>query len=342
MENKKIIFFLPSYGGGGAEQVFIRLLNHFTKKGIKASVFIKRNKGEHFGRLNGDVKSKISSIDWLPISVIEFIFYVWKVKPDLVFITTTYPIAAIGALRKLLPSSSRIIGRFTNMYSEELKNVKSNMIKKILPSSIMNFDRIICQSIDMKEDLLANIPRIENKIRVINNPVPTFQKKNLFRENYICVGRLSKQKNFDLAIKAFASTNKILNIYGIGPEEKKLKKLISNLNCKNVIIHGFVEDIIDKISSSKGLVVTSNFEGFSNVIIEALACGTPIISRKFKGGFSEALNQNNSVIFEGSDPEDLINAVDQFESKVFDKDKISSETYEKFGIEKISQQYIEL
>ncbi len=340
--NKKILFFLPSFKGGGAEQVFIRLLNYLTKNNFKVSVFINRNKGEHLGRLHNEVKSHYSLIQRLPFAVFQFIIHAWLKKPDIIYVTLTYPLAVIGLLRSLFPKSTIMVGRVTNLYSQELKNINSLFIKKALPLALKNFDKIICQSDDMKEDLTKNVNLLNRKIYVINNPTPENDFKNFERSGFICVGRLSKQKNYELVIKAFSSINEELDIYGVGPEEKKLLNLAKNLNCKNIKFRGFSNNILEKISKSKALIVTSNFEGFSNVILEALSCGTPIISKEFLGGKKEILNSKNSISFDSDDPKHLVDAVESFNQKNFEHIFIAEEAQKKYGIEKIASQYLGL
>ena len=340
--DKKILFFLPSFKGGGAEQVFIRLLNYLTKNRFKVSVFINRNKGEHLGRLDNEVESYYSLIERLPFAVFQLIIHSWLKKPDIIYVTLTYPLAVIGLLRSLFPRSTIMVGRVTNLYSEELKNINSPFIKKILPVALKNFDKIICQSHDMKDDLSKNVNFLNRPIHVINNPAPESDFKNLERSGFICVGRLSEQKNYDLVIKAFSSIDEELNIYGIGPEEKKLLNLAKELNCKNIKFNGFSNNILEKISKSKALIVTSNFEGFSNVILEALSCGTPIISKEFLGGKNEILNLKNSISFDSNDPKHLIDAVESFNQKIFEHRLIAIEVQKKYGIEKIASQYLGL
>lgn len=340
--DKKILFFLPSFGGGGAEQVFIRLLNYLTKKKFKTSVFINRNKGEHLGRLHKDVKSHYSLIERLPFAVLQFIIHAWVKRPDIIYVTLTYPLAVIGMLRGLFPKSTIMVGRVTNLYSEELKNIKSSFIKWVLPSALNNFDKIICQSTDMKEDLIKSVNFSNKTIHVINNPIPENDFKNFERKGFICVGRLSKQKNYELVIKAFSSMSEELTIYGIGPEQQNLLNLAKKLNCKNIKFKGFSNNVLEEISRSKALIVSSNFEGFSNVIVEALSCGTPIISKDFLGGKNEVLNPKNSISFGTNDPKDLINAVKSFNSKIFEHRLIAIEAQKKYGIDKIGAQYLSL
>ena len=126
-KKKKILFFLASFKGGGAEQVFIRLLNFLSASKYDVSVFINRNRGEHLGRLNDNVKKEFSLIEWLPFAVLQFAFSVWRHRPSVVYVTITYPLAIIGFLRFLFPSRTIFVGRVTNLLSRELDSISSSL-----------------------------------------------------------------------------------------------------------------------------------------------------------------------------------------------------------------------
>lgn len=341
-KKKKILFFLASFKGGGAEQVFIRLLNFLSASKYDVSVFINRNRGEHLGRLNDNVKKEFSLIEWLPFAVLQFAFSVWRHRPSVVYVTITYPLAIIGFLRFLFPSRTIFVGRVTNLLSRELDSISSSLIRKIIPQAVRNYDKLICQSKDMKNDLISTVSNIESPIMIINNPIPEISIKTNKRDGFVCIGRLSKQKNYDLAIKAFSKLNLRLDIYGIGPEEKFLKELNKSLNNEEIKFQGFTNNVESILANAEALIVTSDYEGFSNVIVEALACGTPVISKNFPGGQNETLDESNSIRFEGNDPQSLINALKEFQASYFDHSAIAKSAQKKFGISKISAQYLNL
>jgi len=128
------------------------------------------------------------------------------------------------------------------------------------------------------------------KFDVINNPCDIERVKQLSEQkvevvegNYILgVGRLSKQKRFDLLIKAFhkAHTKHYkLVILGEGNQRTELEKLINELQLNDsVIMPGFVSNPYPWYKNAKLFVLSSDNEGFVNVITEALACGVPVIS----------------------------------------------------------------
>lgn len=127
-------------------------------------------------------------------------------------------------------------------------------------------------------------------LRVINNPCDIDRVKRLSEEKiemfegpYILgVGRLTNQKRFDVLIKAYHRAN-IKNyklvILGEGNKRPELEKMIEELGLKdNVLMPGFVSNPYPWYKNAKLFVLSSDYEGFVNVITEALACGTPVVS----------------------------------------------------------------
>lgn len=127
---------------------------------------------------------------------------------------------------------------------------------------------------------------IQSRSRVIYNPVKQVfydTKTNDNPENIVAVGRLSKQKNHKLLIEAFAEiSDKItdnLFIYGAGELEFELKKLVEKLNLNNrVFLMGNVQNIENELSKYKMYIMTSDYEGMPNSLMEAMALGVPCIS----------------------------------------------------------------
>ena len=125
-----------------------------------------------------------------------------------------------------------------------------------------------------------------NNVSVIPNPstFKTDQISELNQKKVISVGRLNMQKNYASLIRAFKLVadkhpDWILEIYGNGPQEMELKSLIAKLNLeKHVFLKGFSSNVKQVMTNASIFVSSSIFEGFPLVIIEAMACGLPVIS----------------------------------------------------------------
>jgi glycosyltransferase involved in cell wall biosynthesis len=139
--------------------------------------------------------------------------------------------------------------------------------------------------------------------RVIPNPVDgtifqrrgNVQKAGQQRKVLLSVGRLTAQKGFDLLVEAFAGAaaripNWDLKIYGDGPLRSAIERIIADRDmCDRISLHGESEDIGPVYRSADALVHAARYEGYPNVIVEALASGLPVIAINSPGAASDLL-----------------------------------------------------
>lgn len=159
--------------------------------------------------------------------------------------------------------------------------------------------------------------KIQSKSIVIPNPIidllpdPSIKRQKII----VSAGRLSKEKNLPMLIKAFADANPpgyILNIYGEGPEREQLKMLITQLELnEKIFLKGRVEKIVEHIKSSEIFLISSDFEGMPNSLIEAMAMGIASISTSFPSGAAEDLitNKENGIIVPKKDIKQMSKAI---------------------------------
>jgi glycosyltransferase involved in cell wall biosynthesis len=160
------------------------------------------------------------------------------------------------------------------------------------------------------ENLLNYFPKSKKRTDlVIPNPVSnecTIAKLKA-KKNYqlISLGRLVPQKGFDLLIKAFASIAKDipqwrLNIYGDGPQEDELKRLIKINKLENAAsIIPSTSEPLKKLAESDLYILSSRFEGFPNGLLEAMASGLPVIATNCPSGPSGMIENNiNGILIE--------------------------------------------
>lgn len=143
---------------------------------------------------------------------------------------------------------------------------------------------------------------IRRKSVIIPNPISIPTQKWSYEDadnSIVSVGRIDFwQKRQDILVKSFAKIVDIypdwkLNIYGSGDDTDKLKCLINQLNISsNVIIHGAVDDIANVIIKNKIFILTSDFEGIPNALLEAMSLGMPVISTDCSPGGAALLIEN--------------------------------------------------
>ena len=194
----------------------------------------------------------------------------------------------------------------------------------------------------IKKDYGVNVKRIYNPINFKQTKVGSLNNKN-----FIAVGRLSKEKRFDLLIEnfnKFHTKNKEwkLQIYGDGPERDSLEKLIIELNLENYVkINHFTNKITCKYLESSIYCMTSFGEGFGLVVIEAMESGIPVISYDIPS-MKEILNDKCAILVKEGCNNDYINAMFELSNneKLYKKmSKFSKEKAKEFYIENIGHEW---
>lgn len=162
---------------------------------------------------------------------------------------------------------------------------------------------------------------------IIPNSLPFYTEESslLDEKQIITVGRLSEQKGFDLLISAWSHIAKRhpdwkIHLYGEGELENKLRKsIVQNGIEDNFILHKPVKDIKGKYLESSIYVMSSRFEGFGMVLIEAMACGIPCISFDCPHGPSYIIKDGeDGILVENGNVEKLADAIS---SLIMDKER---------------------
>lgn len=172
------------------------------------------------------------------------------------------------------------------------------------------------------------------------------------RKEIVAVGRLNIQKNHPLLIRAFADVKNVfpeynLRIYGEGPTKNDLIRLIEELGLHNrVYLSGAVNNIFSKIYDAELFVLSSNFEGMPNALMEAMALGIPCISTDCPcGGPRELINNGqNGLLVNVKDQAGLKTALTKMLSQPELRQKIGINGFnirKEFGIEIISKRWLD-
>lgn len=207
--------------------------------------------------------------------------------------------------------------------------------------------------IDLKSRIITDriIEFIPNPIDIeyiqkmsINSEFQSFKKP----ENYIlAVGRLNQQKGFDRLIHAFSKINidKLqLIIIGEGEKRKDLEDLIKFYNLEDrVIMPGLVKNPFYLYKNALCFVLTSRYEGWPNVINEAIACRCPVVSYNCKYGPSEILSDGSGLLIDEGDEFSLINAIiNIYNSKELREELLLNglENIKKYSVETVSKLWV--
>lgn len=198
----------------------------------------------------------------------------------------------------------------------------SRITKTLVNFSYNRADLVLANAQAMKEDLQQNL-HVRTPIEVIYNPVDIKELRQKMQEQvnmnfdknifyFIAVGNFRKEKNFPLLLDAFALVkNQHCNLVlvGDGPLEEILRQKVVNLNLTGrVIFCGRDSNPFKYIHKCDSFILPSDVEGFPNVLLEALACGKPVISTDCKSGPREMLapsKKTNTVLTDNFSEEEF-------------------------------------
>lgn len=312
MDRKRIVIFIESFGGGGAERVLYTLLRNIDKKRFDITVLVMSDTGAQ--------REKYHQLDVKIVNVLSHKSNLLnKIKYNLLYHYLPAQIALYWILRKVTADT---YVAFVEGYCTKIFSYLSHQYKKIAwvhidldsfpwttelgifkniseeVKAYQRYDTVVCVSQGVTDVMKAKY-NISN-ITTIYNPVDEARIKNLSIEpsilnidkskfNLVSVGRLTKQKGYDKLISCVpelirGNANIRLYIIGEGEERNSLQKLIAELKIEEyVVLTGFLENPYAVMNDMDLFVCSSVAEGFSLVIAEAMIVGLPVVSMECSG-----------------------------------------------------------
>lgn len=363
----KVLFVLPSLIGGGAERVFTYLINHIDRERFEPHLALGAKRGAYLHDISDDVSIYQLNGERARNATPSLIKLVRKIRPDVVFSTVGMNFAnSFG--RIFYPSGTRIVLREGSSVTAFLEDVAREsratafVYRKTFRILYNLSDSVICQSDFMLHDNAKNLGIAEKRLHRIYNPVDFEKIDRLSKEssekllpegvfNFVAVGNLLYCKGYDILLKAFAEAhekneNIALTILGEGEERENLERLRNDLGLDKIVkMPGFVKNPYKYIKQADACISSSRYEGFANVIVEALACGKPVVATDcpsanrevIKEGFNGWFAQNEDVT---SLAETLLKAT--AEAKNLDAKQIRADCESRFAIRQILPRYEEL
>lgn len=358
----KITVIIPTLNIGGAEKLTVNLINDWINKGHQIELLLLQKEGSLLQELNNknliihNLNSKNTLFSFYPLykffnqnkidiawgnmsPLTSIIIFAWVLsgKKGKLFVTEHNPLTfQITQLSKLKEFVLRLIFSLSYRFATGITTVSKGIKNDLLQLAHINNDKI---------DVIYNPVAIgKNKISELFN-----LEKKIWDSSYnvklLSVGNLKVQKNHKLLINAFAKLPKNLNaqliIIGEGPLRKELEELINNLKLsKRISLIGHQKNPYPWYHSADLFILSSNYEGFGNVLIEALECGLPIVSTNCVSGPKEILeNGKYGKLVEVNNVDDLKNGIIEQINKKHDKKKLIERSQD-FLISKISDEYL--
>jgi glycosyltransferase involved in cell wall biosynthesis len=358
---KAISIVLPDVRAGGAERLHINLANEWAARGLAVELVLLRAHGELLPLLGPKVSVAPLGVNRIRSAIVPLAAYLRRTRPQVV-LAAMWPLTSASVLAWILAGKrSRIYVSDHNQLSlscvQEL-GVSLRYLKTSMRFTYRIANGVIAVSRGVKDDVCRLGMLVDSQVKVIWNPAATGVSPHRieqsecerlwgsgFSRRILSVGVLKPQKDHETLIRAFAripqnQATKLV-ILGEGPMRAKLLALVKELDLQeHVSLPGFVSDPFPWLRSADLFVLSSRWEGFGNVLVEALECGVPIVSTNCLSGPAEILeNGRYGKLVPVRDPEALAAAMVQSLAETHDQALLMSRARE-FTVSKISEQYL--
>lgn len=319
----KIVYCTPAlYSAGGVERIVSFKASYFAEHlGHDVTIIVTEGKGRSsFFPLSDQVKVVNLELGFEELWTASFfkkvILYLqkqWKfrrmLRAELMRIRPDFTISMLRREINFITGihdGSKKIGEL-HVNRSNYRNFEANdtnLLKKVfariwmgsLVEKLKKLDRLVVLTEKNKDAW----PELSNLV-VIPDPLPIQSKTSadVHTKRVITIGRYAYQKGYDMLIRAWAEVEKRfpdwqLSIYGMG-DQSSCRQLISDLGVdpQRCLLNGAVSDVCQEYMNSSVFILSSRFEGFGLVLIEAMSCGLPVVSFDCHTGPDEIISDGH-------------------------------------------------
>ncbi len=299
-ETKRIALFVPTLGAGGAERVMVNLAYGFLLAGQSVDFVVVRKEGPYVYELPTGLNIVDLGVKHTSLAVIALSNYLRRVNPDIMLSAMDYAnVVALLAKKISRVRTLSVISEHSTFSGTMI--APANFRTKLMLPMLMRLsypyaDEIVVVSSGVAKELMIYFGIPKKKITVIYNPIRFDDILKKASESIdhpwyqpgqppviLSVGRLHKAKDYPNLLQTFSLVRKKIDvrliILGEGQERASLESLIRKLNIEqDVDMPGFKNNPYNFMALSKVFVLSSKFESFSNVLLEAIACGCHAVS----------------------------------------------------------------
>lgn len=310
---KKILFIISSLSGkGGMERVATLLANFLLEEKYRVTIITR----------DSSVDQKL----WFPInSDVEIVNFNTRLVPFLKLVQDYIKENRPGFV------ISHNMGKMSialSLLSYKKYNCKLISLEHVSyvssPIYVQCLKRVLYHKVDrvvvLSKDDEVNYGKFHKCVFKVNNPSP-FEFNSIINYNnnskkIISIGRLTYQKGFDLLLRAWSLIEKkypdwTYDIYGDGEELNFLGDLRKKLKIERLVFKGFSDNLAEKYRESSFFVLSSRFEGFGMVLVEAHSFGLPTISFDCPSGPGDIIiNDFNGILVQNGNVEQLAKAIE--------------------------------
>lgn len=361
----RVLTFLHSFELGGVERIALRLVRAWREDGMDAPLFM--------GREDGTLRQDMArGLEWhaprqppFGTAGIETLWMILtlpscirRLRPDLLFCAgNSYAVVAVAMKLFLGRRCPPVVAKISNDLLRGDMNAAARFFYGLwLRMQGRMIDHFIGMESPMADEIASAMRIGRDRISIIANPALSQQQIEQIRSSlpgkdrhdprarhFVAVGRLVKQKNFELMLRAFASASHSgdrLTILGEGPVRGRLEALAVELGIRERLsMPGHVPDPAAMLRRFDILLLSSDYEGVPAAILEALAAGLPIIATDCSASMRTLLQHGRfGQIVERGDESGFARAIARATPGTQDRQG-SLEQAKRFTIERASRAY---
>jgi glycosyltransferase involved in cell wall biosynthesis len=322
----KVAFAIPSLAGGGAERVAVQVLNALDDERWDRSIFLFERSGPYLADLSPSIRIHDAAATsrlgrWRALRR-----FIRSERPHVIVAFLSY-LSVLSAARAAAVGSRVVfaIGTPVTAFLADKDYRWSGAFGRQLFSRAMRIgiafaDLIVATSRGVADDLIRTFGGTHRRVRIVHNPVDVSAVAIAAREPIdegdaaqwqapvvVAAGRLAEAKNYPLLIEAFAilrqRTPASLFILGQGDQEAAMRALIADRHLTGCVhLCGFRRNPWSYMARADVFALTSRYEGFGNVLIEAMACGVPVVATASPGTREIVTSGADGLLVESHEP----------------------------------------
>jgi len=317
-QRTRVLLLIPHLGGGGAERVTESLARNLSQERFEI----------HLGLVTQETSDEGSLPSWVTVhalgerrvrnAAVSLLRLVRTIKPDVILSSMAHLNFLVLLLRPFVGGRTAVLVRQNGTVSAALASRALPAYTRLAYRLLYRrADHVICQTEAMAADLaqLTGVP--QEKLAVLPNPVDLGEIRTTAKEmpehkeapehlpgpgpHLLGVGRLAREKGFDLLINAIASVRRQfpdadLTLVGAGREEHSLRELTAELGLKHAVrFAGHMDRPAKLFAGASVFVLSSRHEGMPNALLEAAAAGLPLVAMPASGGVTDLLRNQPGV-----------------------------------------------
>lgn len=324
---------IPSLTGGGAERVAVTVLSALDPDRYERILYLFSGEGVYFDRLDSRVRVVVAKEQSWQARMRELAAFLRTAQPDVLMPFLSYFITATAA--RVARSRARVVfnqGTPTTGFLSDPDFSWRHPVRRQLFAQMTRFfyrraDAVVVTSKGVGDDLVTTYHVPRQKIRVLHNPVDLeaiaeHSKQSidgtgvsLTRPVVVAAGRLAAVKNYPLLIDAVAELSTRLPvdawILGDGEDRGDLERLAIDKGLASAVhFLGFHANPWKFMTRAQVFALTSTYEGFGNVLIEAMACGIPVVATRSPGTIEIIRDGENGLLVDHT-PQAVGRAIEQ-------------------------------